>query len=162
MSDASRRKASASKPLVTVRNMTPEEASALKAKFATMAERQMEAMRQRWEKSGCTEPACLRAVLLLCGATVPLPSWAVWGLLALIDKQYTPMQKPFHPIRWLAVREAISDGFTRPEAFEMASERLKGTPAACKPDMIAKSYQKIERGLSPHAKAGRKSTRDRL
>ena len=56
----------------------------------------------------------------------------------------------------MLVREAIADGFTRDEAFEMASKRLKGTPAACKPDMMAKSYQKIERGLSPHAKAGRK------
>jgi hypothetical protein len=153
MSDASRRKASAPKRLVTVRNMTPEEASARKAEFATMAERQMEAMRQRWEKSGCTDSACLRAVLLLCGATVPLPSWAVWGLLDVTGKQIEQMRPPYHGARWMLVREALDRGLSLDEAYEQASLWSQGTPAACGPDMIQKSYQKIERSLPPEAKA---------
>jgi hypothetical protein len=136
--------------------MTPEEASALKAEFATMAERQMEAMRQRWEKSGCTDSACLRAVLLLCGATVPLPSWAVWGLLDLIDKQIKQMQPPYHGARWILVREALAQGLSLDEAWGQASQWSQGTPAACGPDMIQKSYQKIERTLPPEAKAPHK------
>jgi len=156
MSDASRHKKSAPKQLVTVRNMTPEEASALKAEFATMAERQMEAMRQRWEKSGCTDSACLRAVLLLCGATVPLPSWAAWGLLDLIDKQIKQMQPPYHGARWMLVREALAQGLSLDEAYDQASLWSQGTPAACGRDMIQKSYQKIERTLPPEAKAPHK------
>jgi hypothetical protein len=114
MSDASRRKASAPKRLVMPHRLHGE-LSLLGARFLGC-----QIPHKRWEKSGCTDSACLRAVLLLCGATVPAPSWALWGLLDLIDKQYPPMRKPFHPIRWLAVREAISDGFTRDEAFEIA------------------------------------------
>ena len=82
----------------------------MRAEFATMAVRQMEAMRQRWEKSGCTDTACLRAALLLCGATAPLPSWAVWGLLKLIDKQIEQMQWPYYGARWMLVREALARG----------------------------------------------------
>jgi hypothetical protein len=133
--------------------MTPEEASAVKAEFATMAERQMEAMRQRWEKSGCTDSACLRAVLLLCGATAPLPSWAVWGLLDLTDKQIEQMQPPYYGARWMLVREALARGLSLDEAYDQASLWSQGTPAACRRDMIQKSYQKIERSLPPEAKA---------
>jgi hypothetical protein len=141
--------------------MTPEEATALKADFATMAEWQMEAMRQRWEKSGRTDSACLRAALLLCGATVPLPSWAVWGLLGLTSKQIEQMQPPYHGARWMLVREALARGLSLDEAREQASLWSQGTPAACGPDMIQKSYQKIERSLPPEAKAPHRSTKDR-
>jgi hypothetical protein len=155
MSDASRRKASAPKQLVTVRNFTLEEASALKVQFETMAVRQMEAMRLRWEKSGCTDSACLRSALLLCGTTVPLPSWAVWGLLELTGKQIEQMQRPYHGARWVLVREALARGLSLDEAREQASKWSQGTPAACGPDMIQKSYQKVERSLPPEARVPR-------
>jgi hypothetical protein len=161
MSDASRRKASAPKRLVTVRNSTPEEASTLKARFETMAALQIEAMRQRWEMSGCTDSACLRSALLLCGATVPMPSWAVWGLLDLIGKQIEQMQPPYHGARWVLVREALARGLSLDEAREQASKWSQGTPAACGPDMIQKSYQKIERSLPLEARAPRQRLRRR-
>jgi hypothetical protein len=133
--------------------MTPEEASAVKTQFEDMAALQMEAMRQRWEKSGCTDSACLRAALLLCGATVPLPSWAVWGLLDLIGKQIEPMRWPYHGARWALMREALARGLSPDEAREQASSWSQGTPAACGPDMIQNSYQRIERTLPSEAKA---------
>jgi hypothetical protein len=71
----------------------------------------------------------------------------------LLEQQFPQLESPYHEIRWMRVREAMSEMNLRPdEAYEWASMKLADTPAHGGRDTMMKSYQKIERSLPENAR----------
>jgi hypothetical protein len=64
-----------------------------------------------------------------CGAQ--LPPWLFSGLCRLlVEQQFPQLESPYHEIRWMKVREAMSEMNLRSdEAYEWASMKLADTPA---------------------------------
>jgi hypothetical protein len=111
------------------------------------------ALQRCWEQSGHTDLFALHGALVFYAHT--LPYWLSAGLFEALEKLLPQMRWPYHEVRWLAVRDALADGFEWLDAYDAASERLKGTPARGKSGTMMKSYQKVERTLPPHARRPR-------
>jgi hypothetical protein len=112
----------------------------------------MAQLKQQWERSGHTDVHALRGALIFLEAQ--LPPWVFSGVMQRLKVQ--EMQPPYHEIRWMRVREAMSEMDLRAdEAYEWASKKLAGTPAHGGRDTMMKSYQKIERSLAESARRPR-------
>jgi hypothetical protein len=122
-----------------VRALTPEEVRA-QADDLTARMAQLEEL---WERSGRTDVRALRGALVFL--ETQLPPWVHAGLMAHLKVE--EMQRPFHGVRWLLVREARDRGLVSGAEYEDASKRSQGTSAQCRPDMMMKSFQLIERAI---------------
>jgi hypothetical protein len=111
------------------------------------------ALRGRWEQSGHTDLSALSGAMMFYAPI--LPGWLSAGLREVLRKLLPQMRRPYHEVRWLTVREALTEGYEWVDAYAVASKRLKGTPARGKSDAMMKSYQKVERGLPAHARRPR-------
>jgi hypothetical protein len=137
-------------PGVRVRPLTAEE----KGAWVDDINARMAALERQWEKSQRTDMHALYGVLIFCGAQ--LPPWLFSGLCRLLEQQFPQLQSPYHEIRWMKVREAMNEMNLRAdEAYEWASKKLADTPARAGPDMMMKSYQKMERTLPNSARRPR-------
>ena len=135
-------------PRVQVRALTVEE----KGAWVDEINARMAGLERQWEKSKRTDLHALHGALIFCGAQ--LPPWLFSGLCRLLEQQFPQLESPYHEIRWMRVREAMSE-MRADVAYEWASEKLAGTPAHGGRDTMMKSYQKIERSLAESARRPR-------
>ena len=100
-------------PGVRVRTLTAEERRALVDDInARMAQ-----LKQQWERSRHTDVHALRGALIFL--EMQLPPWVFSGVMQWLEVQ--EMQPPYHEIRWMRVREALSEKNLRAaEAYEWA------------------------------------------
>jgi hypothetical protein len=106
-------------------------------------------LKQQWERSKHTDVHALRGALIFL--EMQLPPWVFSGVMQWLKVQ--EMQPPYHEIRWMRVREAMNEmNLLAPQAYKWASKKLADTPARAGPDMMMKSYQKVERSLPPAAR----------
>jgi hypothetical protein len=137
-------------PGVRVHTLTAEE----KGAWVDDINARMAALERQWEKSERTDMHALYGALIFCGAQ--LPPWLFSGLCRLLEQQIPQLESPYHEIRWMRVREAMSEMNLRAdEAYEWASMKLADTPAHGGRDTMMKSYQKIERSLPENARRPR-------
>jgi hypothetical protein len=136
-------------PRVRVRAVTAEQRRALVDDInAKMAQ-----LKQQWERSGHTDLHALRGALIFLETQLPL--WVFSGVMQRLEQQLQQMQQmqpPYHGIRWLMVRQGYDEGLDSDDAYDNAVKKLANTPARCKRSMMMKSYQMVERSLSPAAR----------
>ena len=135
-------------PGVRVRTLTAEE----KGAWVDDINARMAQLKQQWERSKHTDVHALRGALIFL--EMQLPPWVFSGVMQWLEVQ--EMQPPYHEIRWMRVREAMSEmNLQADEAYEWASMKLADTPAHGGRDTMMKSYQKIERSLPENARRPR-------
>jgi hypothetical protein len=135
-------------PSVRVRTLTAEEISA----WVDDINARMAQLKQQWERSKRTDVHALRGALIFL--EMQLPPWVFSGVMQWLKVQ--EMQPPYHEIRWMRVREAMNEmNLLALDAYEWDSKKLADTPARAGPDMMMKSYQKVERSLPKSARRPR-------
>jgi hypothetical protein len=127
-----------------VRVLTAEERRA----FVDDINARMAQLERQWERSGHTDVHALRGALIFL--ETQLPPWVFSGVMQQLKVQ--EMQPPYHEIRWLMVRQGYDEGLDSDDAYDNAVKKLADTPAHCKRSMMMKSYQMVERRLSPAAR----------
>jgi hypothetical protein len=117
------------------------------------------ALARGWDDGSLS--ALMNAVKHCRQNNLPLPHWAandVLRTLANPDRRLAGADRRnrIHYTRWDMVhelrdrrQELAASGYrpTWPEAYENASQALSGTAAAGSPEVIKKSYQKVERSF---------------
>jgi hypothetical protein len=131
-------------PRVRVRVLTAEERRA----WVDDINARMAQLERQWERSGHTDVHALRGALIFL--ETQLPPWVFSGVMQQLKVQ--EMQPPYHEIRWLMVRQGYDEGLDSDDAYDNAVKKLADTPAHCKRSMMMKSYQMVERRLSPAAR----------
>jgi hypothetical protein len=87
---------------------------------------------------------------------MPDELWA--KLINLIDRQliqFSWTQEQKDGVRWFFVCNGLARGLGWDEAFEHASDVLKGSRAKAGPDMMKTSYQNIQKRLPPEKRRPR-------